>query len=172
MPRANKTSRINTRGYYPPRGMYESMEPHEEEDPRSKKLTCQHLHLRLSHSRKSLKKKNLKRWRSLYCLMMMMMRTPFKKINLPLPWDGLQRSGISRGVNPPFRTIDLWGFFRPTTLIGKQLWSMSTKNICTLWRTLIRTLGHASPSGMKRRKHISWTQAIRIMLVVPPWKMA
>ena len=31
MPRANKTTRISTRGYYPPRGLYESMEPHEEE---------------------------------------------------------------------------------------------------------------------------------------------
>ena len=33
MPRANKTARISTRGYYPPRGLYESMEPHEEEEP-------------------------------------------------------------------------------------------------------------------------------------------
>ena len=31
MPRANKTTRISTGGYYPPRGL--SMEPHEEEEP-------------------------------------------------------------------------------------------------------------------------------------------
>ena len=31
MPRANKTARISTGGYYPPRGLYESMEPCEEE---------------------------------------------------------------------------------------------------------------------------------------------
>ena len=31
MPRANKTARICTGGYYPPRGLYESMEPREEE---------------------------------------------------------------------------------------------------------------------------------------------
>ena len=30
MSRANKTARISTRGYYPSRGLYESMEPHEE----------------------------------------------------------------------------------------------------------------------------------------------
>ena len=33
MPRANKTARISTGGYYPPRGLYESIEPHEEEEP-------------------------------------------------------------------------------------------------------------------------------------------
>ena len=31
MPRANKTARISTGGYYPPHGL--SMEPHEEEEP-------------------------------------------------------------------------------------------------------------------------------------------
>ena len=31
MPHANKTTRISTRGYYLPRGLYESMEPREEE---------------------------------------------------------------------------------------------------------------------------------------------
>ena len=31
MPRANKTARIITGGYYPPRGLYEPMEPREEE---------------------------------------------------------------------------------------------------------------------------------------------
>ena len=65
-------------------------------NPRSKKLTRQHLHLRLIHFRKCPKKKNPKKWRSLYCLMMMRRRTSFKKISLPLPWDGLQRSGTSR----------------------------------------------------------------------------
>ena len=54
-------------------------------NPRSKKLTRQHLQLRLSHFWKSPKKKNPKKWRSLYCLMMMMMRTQFKKISLPQP---------------------------------------------------------------------------------------
>ena len=103
-------------------------------NPRNKKLTRQHLHLCLSHSRKSPKKKNPKKWRSLYCLMMMMRRTPFKKISLPLPWDGLQRSSTSWGVNPPFRTTDLLGFFKPTTLIGTQLWSMSAKNILSVFR--------------------------------------
>ena len=32
MSRANKTARISTGGYYPPRGLYESMEPSEEEE--------------------------------------------------------------------------------------------------------------------------------------------
>jgi len=37
MPRANKTSHISTGGYYPPRGLYESMEPQEgEEEPQEK----------------------------------------------------------------------------------------------------------------------------------------
>ena len=31
MPRANKTARNITGGYYLPRGLYEPMEPHEEE---------------------------------------------------------------------------------------------------------------------------------------------
>ena len=31
MPHANKTARISTGGYYPPRALYEPMEPHEEE---------------------------------------------------------------------------------------------------------------------------------------------
>ena len=30
---ANKTARINIGVYYPPRGLYESMEPREEEEP-------------------------------------------------------------------------------------------------------------------------------------------
>ena len=33
MPYANKTTHISTGGYYLPRGLYESMEPHEEEEP-------------------------------------------------------------------------------------------------------------------------------------------
>ena len=53
---------------------------HVRRNPRSKKLTRQHLHLRLSHSRK-----NPMKWRSSYCLMMMKRRTLFKKINLSLP---------------------------------------------------------------------------------------
>ena len=32
MPHANKTACISTGGYYSPRGLYESMEPHEEEE--------------------------------------------------------------------------------------------------------------------------------------------
>ena len=38
MPRANKTARISIRGYYPPRGLYESMEPHEEEEPQEQEV--------------------------------------------------------------------------------------------------------------------------------------
>ena len=38
MPRANKTARISTRGYYPPHGLYESMEPHEEEEPQEQEV--------------------------------------------------------------------------------------------------------------------------------------
>ena len=38
MPRANKTARISTRGYYPPRGLYESIEPHEEEEPQEQEV--------------------------------------------------------------------------------------------------------------------------------------
>ena len=136
---------------------------------KSRKSTRQHLHLRLSHSRKSPKLRKM--WRS-FNWRMRRRRRPFKKISLSLPSDGLQCSITSRGVNPPFHTTDLRGSFRPATLIGTQLWNMSTKNIRTIWRTLIGRLGRASPSGMKRMKHISWTQAIRIMFVVPPWKMA
>ena len=141
-------------------------------NPRSKKLTRQHLHLRLSHSRKSPKKKNPKKWRSSYYLMMRRRRTPFKNISLPLPWAGLQRSGTSQGVNSPPHTTDLWGFFRPTTLIGTQLWSMSAMSIRTLWRTLIERPGCASPSGMNGRKDTSWTRTMRITLTVSPWKIA
>ena len=100
-------------------------------NPRNKKLIHQHLYLRLSHSKKSLKKKNLKKWRLLCCLMMLR-KTPFERMSRSLPWDGLRRSSTSQGVNPPFHTTELWGFFRPTMLIGMQLWSMSTKNIRTL----------------------------------------
>ena len=32
MPRANKTARISTGGYYPPHRLNESMDPHEEEE--------------------------------------------------------------------------------------------------------------------------------------------
>ena len=38
MPRANKTARISTGGYYPPRGLYESMEPHEEKEPKEQEV--------------------------------------------------------------------------------------------------------------------------------------
>ena len=38
MPRANKTARISTRGYYPPRGLHESMEPCEEEEPHEQEV--------------------------------------------------------------------------------------------------------------------------------------
>ena len=33
MSRANKTTRISIGGYYPPRGLYEPMEPSTEEEP-------------------------------------------------------------------------------------------------------------------------------------------
>ena len=107
-------------------------------NPRSKELTRQHLHLRLSHFRKCPKKKNPKKWRSLYCLMMMR-RTPFKTMSRSLPWDGLQRSGTSQGVNPPSRTTDLWGFFRSTTLIGTQLWCNEHMHPLedTYWKTRV-----------------------------------
>ena len=58
-------------------------------NPRSKKLTRQHLHLCLSHSRKSPKKKNPKKWRSLHYLIMMRRKTSFKRMSRSLPWDGL-----------------------------------------------------------------------------------
>ena len=38
MSRANKTARISTRGYYPPRGLYESMEPCEEEESQQQEV--------------------------------------------------------------------------------------------------------------------------------------
>ena len=38
MPHANKTARISTGGYYPPRGLYESMEPREEEEPHEQEV--------------------------------------------------------------------------------------------------------------------------------------
>ena len=38
MSRANKTAHISTRGYYPPRGLYESMEPHEEEESQEQEV--------------------------------------------------------------------------------------------------------------------------------------
>ena len=38
MHRANKTARISTGGYYPPRGLYESIEPHEEEEPQEQEV--------------------------------------------------------------------------------------------------------------------------------------
>ena len=38
MPRANKTARISTRGDYPPRGLYESIEPCEEEEPQEQEV--------------------------------------------------------------------------------------------------------------------------------------
>ena len=38
MPRANKTSCISTEGYYPPCGLYESMEPREEEEPHEQEV--------------------------------------------------------------------------------------------------------------------------------------
>ena len=36
MPRANKTARISIGGYYPPLGLYEPMEPREEEPQEQK----------------------------------------------------------------------------------------------------------------------------------------
>ena len=69
-------------------------------NPRNKKLIREHLHLHWSHSRKSLKKKNPKKWRSSYCLMMMMRKTSFKRMSRSLPWDGLQRPSTSRSVKP------------------------------------------------------------------------
>ena len=38
MPHANKTARISTGGYYLPRGMYESIEPHEKEEPQEQEV--------------------------------------------------------------------------------------------------------------------------------------
>ena len=38
MPRANTTARISTGGYYPSRGLYESMEPHEKEEPQEQEV--------------------------------------------------------------------------------------------------------------------------------------
>ena len=41
MPRANKTARISTRGYYPPHGLYESMDPSEEEELHEQEVDSQ-----------------------------------------------------------------------------------------------------------------------------------
>ena len=49
----------------------------------------------------------------------------------------------------------LMGILQTYYAVGTQLWSISMKNIRTLWRILIRRLGCASPSGMKRRNHTS-----------------
>ena len=38
MSRANKTVHISTGGYYPSRGLYESMEPREEEEPQEQEV--------------------------------------------------------------------------------------------------------------------------------------
>ena len=38
MPHANKTARISTGGYYPPRGLYESMKPCEVEEPQEQEV--------------------------------------------------------------------------------------------------------------------------------------
>ena len=38
MSRANKTAHISTGGYYPPRGLNESMEPHENEEPQEQEV--------------------------------------------------------------------------------------------------------------------------------------
>ena len=38
MSHTNKTARISTGGYYPPRGLYESMEPCEEEEPQEQEV--------------------------------------------------------------------------------------------------------------------------------------
>ena len=38
MSSANKNARISTGGYYPPRGLYESMEPREEEEPQEEEV--------------------------------------------------------------------------------------------------------------------------------------
>ena len=38
MSHANKTARISTRGYYLPRGLYESMEPREKEEPHEQEV--------------------------------------------------------------------------------------------------------------------------------------
>ena len=115
MPRANKTART---GGYTCLVAYMSPWSHVmRRNPMSKKLNRQHLHLRRSHSRKSLKKKNPKKWRSSYCLMMMMRKTSFKRMSRSLPWDGLRRSGTSQSVNPSSHTTDLWEFFKPTTVI-------------------------------------------------------
>ena len=127
----NLTKSHQHRRLLPACGLYSPWSHMRRRNPRSKKLTRQHLHLRLSHSRKRPKKKNLKKWRSLYCLMMRR-RTPFKRMSRSFPLDGLQRSGTSQGVNHLPRTTDLWGFFRPITLIGTQLWSMSAMSVRTL----------------------------------------
>ena len=73
MPRANKTARISTGGYYPPHGFYEPMEPREEEEPQEQEVDSPApapMPKPLQEEPKEVE---------------VMRRTPFKKISLPLP---------------------------------------------------------------------------------------
>ena len=90
MPRANKTARNSTEATT---RLVACTSPwshmRRRRNPRSKKLNRQYLHLCLSYSRKSPKKKNPKKWRSLHYLIMMRRKTSFKRMSRSLPWDGL-----------------------------------------------------------------------------------
>ena len=112
MSRANKTARINTRGYYLPRGL--SMEPHEEEEPQEQEVDSptpiptpvpeeeepKEVEVVLLSDDEEEEEDAVQE-------------------DEPIPPLGWTTKVLySRGVKPSSRTTNLWGFCRPTTMIG------------------------------------------------------
>ena len=170
MSRANKTARISTGGYYPPRGS--SMEPHEEEEPQEEEVDSPAPAPTPEPFQLEPDKEESKE------VEVVVLSDDDDEVDAvqedepipPLGWT--TKVWYKPRCESSVSHHDLWGFFRPTTLIGMQLWSTSAMSIRTLWRTLIGRPGCASPLGMNRRTHISLTQTMRITLTVPPWKIA
>ena len=117
MPRTNKTARISTGRYYPPRGLYESMEPLEEEEPQEQEVDSP-APAPMPEPFQEEPKEEPKE------VEVVALSDDDKgedtiQEDQPTPTMGwTTKIWYKPGVNPPPRTTDLWGFFIPTTLIG------------------------------------------------------
>ena len=117
MSHANKTARISTRGYYPPHGLYESMDPSEEEELHEQEVDSQTPAPTPEPFQEEPKEEEPEEV-EVVVLSDDDDKEDTVQEDQPIPTMGwTTKIWYKPCVNPPPCTTDLWGFFRPTTLI-------------------------------------------------------
>ena len=129
MSHANKTTRISTGGYYPPRCL--SMEAQKEEEPLEQEVDSSAPAPTPEPFQEEPEEEEPEE------VEVVVLSDDDEEDTVqedqPTPAMGwTTKIWYKPGCESSFRTTNLWGFFIPTMQIGMQLWSMSVKNIRTL----------------------------------------